>query len=282
MDESRIRELIDACRPGSQDLVTGDMQELKDLLDNDARSRAWYEKTQANDAAIRQALHQVNVPADLASRLMARLTPALEKSQADTSSRLDEDEVRVPLSTTDDDSRVQNRVKNRGWSRRRWLVAGAAASAAAIGGLLLLPKLLTPTMNASELIGEAPKWIEQLDETWNEDRSAAPPDYPFSTHLSVGFSGWQRCVTTLDDYGTAYRLSSRYNLGKSAVLFVTAHPHRIKDVTATPPANPLSDTAGQASGLWREKDRLYVLVVPGSARQYRSCFKSNQLASISF
>jgi hypothetical protein len=259
------------------------MQELRDALEKDARMQDLYETTQANDDAIRNALHQVSVPADLAGRLLAQLTPALEKSQAGTSSSLDEDAVRVPLSTTDDEDRVQSQMPNRGWSRRRWLVTGAVASAAAIGGLLLLPRLRTPPMNASELIGEAPNWVAALDETWNDNVSAAPQDYPFGTYLAVKADGWQTCRTTLDDDSIAYRLSSPYNVEKPAVLFVTAHPHRVKDVTPTPPVNPLGNTAGKASGLWQEDDRLYVLVVPGSARQYRSCFKANpEFASIDF
>ncbi len=46
MDEKRIRELIDACRPGSKDLADGEMQELCDVLNTDASIRELYEKTQ--------------------------------------------------------------------------------------------------------------------------------------------------------------------------------------------------------------------------------------------
>ena len=75
MDEKTIHRLIDACRPGSEDLADDAMEELNNELNTDAGIREIYQKTQANDDAIRTALHQVDVPDDLASRLMERLAP---------------------------------------------------------------------------------------------------------------------------------------------------------------------------------------------------------------
>jgi hypothetical protein len=278
MDEKRIRELIDACRPGSEDLADGAMQELNDVLSTDAGTRELYEQTQANDDAIRTVLHQVNVPDDLASRLMERLAPILDGAQDKVSLHLEDDtQVEVAI-----ESAADGVNSYRGWSRRRWLAMAAVASAAAIGGVLLASRLLTTSMNASELSHMALEWIDALDQTWNEDLSAAPEHLPRSNHLSARPSGWQTWQTPPphDENSTAYRLYSPFARGKVTVLFVTERPNRIKDLAKAPPEEPLANTFGRASGVWQEDDRLYVLVVPGGRLQYQSCLRSQQLAAL--
>lgn len=278
MDEKRIRELIDACRPGSEDLADDAMQELNDVLNTDAGTRELYEQTQANDDAIRTALHQVNVPDDLASRLMERLASDLDLVQDSVPSHL-EDDTQVEVTS---ESAADGVKSYRGWTRRRWLAMAALASAATIGGLLLVPRLLTTSMNASELSHIALEWIDALDETWNEDLTAAPERLPMSDQLAAWPSGWQtwRTPPPLDDNNTVYRLIPPFASGKAAVLFVAARPNRIQDLATTPPPEPLADTFGRASGVWQEDDRLYVLVVPGGKRQYQSCLRNQQLAAL--
>ena len=272
MDEKRIRELIDACRPGSEDLADGEMQELSDVLNTDAGIRELYEQTQANDDAIRTALHQVNVPDDLANRLMERLVNDLDLVQDNVPSNLEDDtKVReMNQSATDGVNSF------RGWTRRRWLAIVALASAAAIGGLLLVPGLRTPRIKAGELSLKALDWIDALDETWNDDLSATPESLPISIHLSARLNGWQTWQTPppLNEDSTAYRLSP-FARGKAAVLFVIKRPNRIQGLTTTPPARPLANMNGRASGVWRENERLYVLVVRGGKRQYQNCLARN-------
>lgn len=276
MDEKRIREFIDACRPGSEDLADGAMQELNEVLNTDTGIRELYEQTQASDAAIRTALHQVDVPDDLASRLLQRLT------QSDAVPH------KVPSDLDENDTQIQARSQSaadsvnsyRRWTRRRWLAVATLASAAVIGGLVLVPHLLTPRMNADELSLMALDWIALLDGTWNDDLSAAPERLQISDYLSAQPSGWQAWRTPLDDDSAVYRLISPSARGNAPALFVTGRPNRIRGLTTTPPAEPLANTAGLSSGVWREKGCLYVLVVPGGRRQYQSCLRMNQQLAV--
>jgi hypothetical protein len=280
MDEKTIHRLIDACRPGSEDLADDAMEELNNELNTDAGIREIYQKTQANDDAIRTALHQVDVPDDLASRLMERLAPDLDRVRYNAPSNFEDDtEAQVMSQSTADGVN-----SHRGWSRRRWLATAALVSAAVIGGLLLVPGFVKPRMNAEELSNTALNWIDLLDDkTWNADLSAAPKHLPISRRLSARPNRWRIWQTPppLNEKSIAYQLISPIAREK-AVLFVTEHPNRIQNLTTTPPAEPLADTAGRASGVWREGDRLYVLVVPGGKLQYKRCLRRQHFAALRY
>ena len=82
LDQERVLEQIDACRQGTAGQRTDDLRDpaLSDLAqavaENDERAGRMLAQVEAADAAISAALHDVEVPDDLAERLRIR-RPAL-------------------------------------------------------------------------------------------------------------------------------------------------------------------------------------------------------------
>ena len=73
MDEPRIHEAIDACRPGGDDLQLPELQPLAARIQEDAELRERFEQLQALDRAIGREFCDVEVPDGLEERLLAKL-----------------------------------------------------------------------------------------------------------------------------------------------------------------------------------------------------------------
>ena len=73
MVDRQLLERIDACRPGSEDLHDPALSPLADELAESRAKRDLYDRVQAFDGAIGEALEDVSVPEGLSERLLARL-----------------------------------------------------------------------------------------------------------------------------------------------------------------------------------------------------------------
>src|SRR2546426_12779898 len=75
----RLREQIDACRPGGDDLALPALAELAQSIKDDPALAEEVRCCQAFDCLVGAAIHDVSVPADLRERLIAAtamITPA--------------------------------------------------------------------------------------------------------------------------------------------------------------------------------------------------------------
>ena len=73
MDDRTLRERIDACRPGSNDLDQPEMADVARLLEKDARVRQLYLSVQRNDESLAAAFRDVSVPAGFEGRILAAM-----------------------------------------------------------------------------------------------------------------------------------------------------------------------------------------------------------------
>src|SRR3569832_1994301 len=81
---TRIREGLDACRPGGGDLTSGDVtgSELElaaQALVSNAEVRRDFERIGQWDAAIGKVMERVAIPAGLADRILVRLREGAER-----------------------------------------------------------------------------------------------------------------------------------------------------------------------------------------------------------
>src|SRR5688572_7791077 len=65
MTRREAQEILLACRPGREDLADPQVAAALELTRTDPALREWYEKHRAWDAAVRQGLGSIPVPADL-------------------------------------------------------------------------------------------------------------------------------------------------------------------------------------------------------------------------
>ena len=73
LNAEQVRLGIDACRPGSRDLQSPQLQAVAEHLRSDRAARETYHRLQQFDACVTEAFHDVSVPADLGHRILARL-----------------------------------------------------------------------------------------------------------------------------------------------------------------------------------------------------------------
>src|SRR5581483_8659248 len=72
--ENRIREGLEACRPGSDDLRSPELADVAAAVDGNGEVRSLHQRLQNWDVAISNAMEDVPLPEGLAARLLARLS----------------------------------------------------------------------------------------------------------------------------------------------------------------------------------------------------------------
>jgi hypothetical protein len=268
--EKRTREVIEACRPHSDDLANPDMREVAEEIARDPESRVLYARVQQWDSAITAAMQSGSVPSGLESRLLA----ALRVDQAGSAN-----ESRTPVSAGESarpsipadvmtapapsgESAVSLSATERSsWSRRRWLAACGSVAATIVVAAFLNAWLRDRSPLPFE--EEAVTWVDQLSPTW-QDISRAPAGFPVPAALLAAPVAWQWMEQ--GRLGVAYQVETA--AGVRATLFVVKSSRA--DLPTSPPAMPQSTTGGRAIGYWRAGDQICVLVVPGDARSYRA------------
>jgi len=245
-EHEHLRELIEACRPGHDDLASPEFGLLAERLDGDERLREQFELSQQVDQAITTAFHDVAIPRGLADRLLDGLTDL----GADEAPKAKSTPVVI---------------------RRRWLpwmasTVGISCVAAAIYFFLLgvHPDLWTPTQFAQN----ASKWTQPdgiSADAWrnlNSDssvRAQFPPRLPSKAELVP--HTWQRAGGST---AVCYRLRTADN-GEPAYLIVL--PGRgSKGFLAAPEL--IIRTGGRCVAVWAGKNHLYALVIEGTENRY--------------
>jgi hypothetical protein len=256
--ERRIIEGIESCRPGSDDLQSPELADVAQCVEFGSQAREVYQRAQKWDTSVSQAMEQVEVPAGLAERILAALgqQPAPSASLAhavDNAQRVEAD----PNAT------VAPRPAEAPWSRRQWLAAASVIAATLLVAVFAGQYFRTDDELAPDEMVDA--WLADLSPRWNEMHDV-PPDFVLPVSLTTEPSGWQSFRGANGVRGVAFKLV-RANVGNALLLVV-----RLSRPTAptSPPSRPQSTTGGKSIGYWRSGQLLYVLVVEGTEREYRT------------
>jgi len=142
--------------------------------------------------------------------------------------------------------------------------------------VVLVVFIIVPSGNQDvtkeELQGEVNEWIDQLAESndWNGNLVDAPvEDYPPDAAVRAIPRGWRVAQTRYDSLATVYNISRG---GESAYLFCIRPKGKVSGLPKVPPMGPQWTTGGVAIGAWQRPGMVYVLVVDGNKRDYRSFF----------
>jgi hypothetical protein len=205
------------------------------------------------DEMLGRAVRDVTVPEGLEERILSRLDEARSQRDAIASSP-----SRLPI----------------GRSSRRWLVASVGVAAAS----LLLAALVGLGAFSRQYTAD-----EILDEAVNQFIAGDNlPAGPVSAEVLASYppSRDVRCLPNmrcrgLDNFlgcqAMAYKLTAWD--GESGTLFVLSWKRPISGLDALPPDCPRPATGGAAAGAWQADGMVYVLVVQGDERVYRSFFE---------
>jgi hypothetical protein len=248
MDRHTI-EVIECCRPGSDDLNDPAFVEIARKVEHDPLVGGLFRQSQARDALIVGAIEDVSVPEGLAERILQRLNLGAPDGV---------EAIDPPVTERSAALAATARL-----SRRRWIEM-AAALAATVLVALALGRWLQPAGEQS-LEVFASRWLVELQASeghWQEMISA-PRSAPFPDTIAGSPDGWRKV-----DRGraVAYRIALP-NAG-NATLFVA----RVAADTLPnfPPATPQSTTGGVSMGFWKDGSHVYALVVQGNAQSYRA------------
>jgi hypothetical protein len=271
-----IRELIDACRPGSDDLRLPEMEELADLVDRDPAVASLLGRSQKFDQAIAAAMDTGSVPEGLEARLLAAAADA--GASGDDEPDTSENREKV--------GQVEAAGHERA-ARRRWLWVASFAAAAAVIGVVAggiawwLPR---PSLERTRIADAADRWLDQLivsEGIWGkDDENRVLAAYPTSSFLKSKPSAWRRFEAevlqgsdslTLDRNAVVYDL--RGNVGELRTMLFVVRTSVAVEASDIAPRTPTRVTGGWSIGVWQEGDLVYVLAVEGDEDRYRTFVK---------
>ncbi len=258
MDSLPLHELLDACRPGSDDLAQPEMAAVRAELETNATARRHAARVEQFDRNVAAALHDVPLPAGLRERLLAKLaenaTPA-EIAAADAAA----------ISVAHEEIPSAHAAGGR---RRRFVLATMGALAALAACALVAVSMYTGEENwGPAVIAEAAApTLEYYTLRIKAPNAGELPAYPLSQFVLAGRQPPRFKVGNIAGCsGVAYRLQSRQ--GVPGVLFVLK-PWASVEGFPLRPATPQVDTAGRIAVSWAEQGRLYVLVFNGTTKDY--------------
>ncbi|HJT31002.1 MAG TPA: hypothetical protein VJ783_02965 [Pirellulales bacterium] len=256
---------VDACRPDSDDMqlpevaaaLAGHPRQSVDRL------RGYVER---RDRAIAAATQRTPVPEGLAERILANLA---HQAPAGTCPA----DVRQPA---DRAGRPRPTIAARPWRRRNFKIALGSAAVAAVVGLVAFA--LRPNREPIDAAA-VEQFAREIHTTDNADAelltTAAPPQFPVDARLArAHIRGWREMARGfLDLPAIAYTLTN--NRGVGATLYVVNPRSRSLASIATTP-HSVASTGGLTIGVWQNGGQLYVLVVAGGTREFRSYIPQQQ------
>jgi hypothetical protein len=265
IQDPRIAEAIEACRPGSDDLSDPALAFLAAQLAANPDLAGLFERVQGLDTTLAEAFRDVPVPNGLADRIAARLAAEREAQAAPADGeQATETEAAEP---TPEVSRAGRRVS------RRWLLAGVgsvAVVAASITVAVLVLGQKAPALDAAAVCEEAMRLFES---DWDEPgesvvQNAPPGGYPPSPDLGVlrfPEMRWRWARDFLGHRAVAYDLT-RPGSPRATLYVVRCN---VPGVPALPPPRPAFTTGNRSTAAWQTDGLLYVLVVEGGRETYR-------------
>lgn len=258
MDSRPLHELLDACRPGSDDLAQPEMAAARAELETNPTARRHAARVEQFDRNVAAALHDVPLPAGLRERLLAKLgenAPSAEIAAKDASAVGVADEE-IPSAYAAGDR------------RRRFVLATMGALVALAACALVAVSIYSGDENwGPAVIAEAAApTLEEYTLRIKAPNAGELPAYPLSQFVLAGRQPPRFKVGNIAGCsGIAYMLKSRG--GVPGVLFVLKPWGSVQDFPSRP-ATPQFDTAGRIAVSWAEQGRVYVLVFNGTSKDY--------------
>lgn len=275
-----IRELMDACRPNSEDAAESEMAALRELLDRDPYVREVFSRSEHLDRSIGEAFRDVQTPPGLAARLLAAVGAEDEPGEHIVSDGepVEESFADEQLNTSNEPaekvSHAGSAVRNRNHrtSRRRWIALAGTLAASLVVVVYAAIVLNQPRSRIphSTVADKATAWVDKAQQGDWESAEQPPTDsHPLASSVTVGgespsINQWQFIET---EYGEAavYDLSPP---GKRSVYLFSIRSGEQFSAPQLIPSRPARSTQGVCIGVASRDGILHVLVVEGDERRY--------------
>ncbi len=249
-----ILEAIECCRAHSGDLNDPQFAELAASLAEDPELRVHFERVQKADAAIKAAMADGPLPADLAAHVLHRLADAAAAKPIE------------PVPAAAGSPLPRPTAAPRLFSRRRVVSALAAlAASAAVFAVVLFRQQPAPIAKDDVLANSREFFERDVAAPGQLVSEVAPPaGFPYSRDLRQGPTiRWRRVGKFLGDEAVAYDLPAD---GGRATLYVVRRS--AADLPSSPPGRPDLSTAGVSVAAWNSGGLVYVLVLSGEEHSY--------------
>ena len=239
-----LREQIDACRPGSDDLSLPELVKLREAVERDAEVARELERSQRFDRTVMAAMQDVEIPVGLADRLLKAASAAGAAGEVS------------PAATAEPSRRKP--------SRRNWLIAIGSIAALLLCGVTLALINSRPPRRVSqeELAQSIPEWVRQVsDQDGWVTNSAIRPHQAFALPaktLQRQPVAWRRFTTPAGETGVVYRCNPA---GKQPAYLFVVNTRAQYTVGNMPFTNVTGTTGRVAVGAWQTGRMLYVMVV---------------------
>lgn len=262
--DPRIWELLEACRPASDDLEDPLLGPLAEQLAANPELADLLERVQRLDASLAEAFRDVPLPDGLEDRITTRLAAARNGHKPAT-----EDQ---PAAEAPGAEPVGQATEPRRRFSRRWLVAGGAVAAVAASVVLAIvgPNRASPVLDHDRVLKNAKVDFEDwIAHGQASDPGSPPKRYPLSRDVGgvdVPEVRW-RWIDLLGCRGVAYDLNPGRGTPRATLYVLRA---TVPGLGSLPPSKPDSETGGRSVAAWQTDDLLYVLVVEGGTRSYQS------------
>lgn len=270
MDCRTALELLEAARPGTDDLSEPELQPVGAHLQNCPRCEAAYRRRQTLDRAIGHAIRDVPVPSGLKQRLLDRLeaSPSVETSTAAPSSAalVEERPVRESVAAPAESEPVAapGEFYPAGRSRRRWGRALLAAAAGLVVAFVGVWQFGGGGKVGVEELREIPEWnfaaLPEFDNSfsvpspygWTDDRGL---------HFGRGIKGVSVAGRPQMAAARRFRLTLPHSRSVEGILLIIPKSRVRGAVTATSISDARSMYRGKsefASAAWAENEMVYV------------------------
>ena len=264
-DDKQLHLAIDACRPGSSDA---------DGLRLDETGQELLRRSEQFDRLVREMLSDGDVPADLETRLLDRISvePA-DGGEREQAGDLVMAAVGAEGPTADEEA-VVVRAAGAGHQAgpgesprltRRLLVVASSLGLAVLVTLALVwqgDDQGGSALPARELADRAGRWLPRLEKQvampgrWSTAIDQVPAEYEMDRHVIPEARQWQVFSTGLDSGAVMLDLSSRRHGTAYLVVIKTSRQYSLPPY----PLQKLTSTGQWSLAAWQAGDSLFVLV----------------------
>ncbi|MBN2129884.1 MAG: hypothetical protein JW741_10325 [Sedimentisphaerales bacterium] len=255
-DDRRTIEALEAYRSDRDDLSEPELADLGPCLAASPSLAETHRRVERLDAVLSTVIQDVPTPQGLRERILDRL------AEASTSA--------VSIRPAHGPQR----------SSRRWVLTSVVSTAAAAALVAVIGYWYFPTgYTADEALDRAVAWCQDSSgkpgELLPADLTALLREHPPSTDVILpANTRWQPVDNFLGRPGVAYTMTGWG--GARATLLVVPCSRPIPDLGPTAPVSPYRTTGGLAVSAWQTDGLLYILVVEGNSRTYRTFLLPSQ------
>ena len=286
-----IKRQLDACRPGTADMLDAEMDALRDWLDDSDENQAIAHAAERCDQAIRDAMFDVPVPVDLAARIkmaiQAEDSPAIRAAEKLAGVIADDgtlrggdrllsaglfDDQKLPAAETENEIRPASKT-----TRRICVAVGLMTS---LAGMVVLGLIFSgafdgvppQVVTAEELGFQALQWDPHQDAgVWSDDFSGVPNAYPPSKQLNVSPAQWKKMPNPYDESAIVFDLTPP---GAGQVFLYAIRSRDQFQISGQFSETPIYAAAGFCVGAYQTDDLVYIVVVEGNKDRYRRVIKT--------